>query len=128
VSASARDGLDVSPLTLPDGISNNQIGGFGSAIAYTGVGNLYLVAPDRGPDNGAVEFTDRFYQIELGLRRRRDHAFGGGAKLNQALNPFVGLATASIVPTHRRAAGSIRGYPRQPEGTFFVSDDTAHLA
>src|SRR5262249_21374041 len=40
VPATATDGLNVSPQTLEDGLSNNLVGGFGSAITYTGNANL----------------------------------------------------------------------------------------
>lgn len=45
---------------------HNQVGGFGSAIAYTGSGNRYIATPDRGPGDGAVsDYFDRAYEIDI---------------------------------------------------------------
>ncbi len=67
---------DVSGLTydLENGVRANELGGFGSAIAYAS-GNTFLAVPDRGPN--AVEFDDaidstasyvnRFHTIQMKL-------------------------------------------------------------
>ena len=67
---------DVSGLTysLENGVPANDLGGFGSAIAYAS-GNTFLALPDRGPN--AVEFDDaidnttsyvnRFHTISMNL-------------------------------------------------------------
>jgi hypothetical protein len=126
VPASAQDGLDVRPITLPDGTPHNQIGGFGSAIAYTGVGNLYLTQPDRGPNNGSVPFVDRYYQVELTVANGIvTTLFRGGATLDKAPgDPFVGLDSAfdatGSPDSHRLDPEGLRVSPR---GTFFTSDE-----
>jgi len=126
VSASAKDGLDVTPLTLADGTPHNQMGAFGSAIAYTGIGNLYVVTPDRGPNDGAVPFATRYYQIELSVAGGVvTTLFRGGATLKkQPGDPFVGLATAfdatNSPESHRFDPEGVRVTPR---GTLFVSDE-----
>ena len=68
---------DLSGLTynLENGVPANSLGGFGSAIAYSG-GNTFLALPDRGPN--AVEFDDaidntasyinRFHTITMNLQ------------------------------------------------------------
>lgn len=58
---------DLSGLTstFPDGTPHNLLGGFGSAITYSGVGNRYYVTPDRGPGGGTVDYYDRFHEIDL---------------------------------------------------------------
>jgi hypothetical protein len=68
---------DLSGLTykLENGVRANELGGFGSAIAYAG-GNTFLALPDRGPN--AVEFDDnidstasyinRFHTISMDLQ------------------------------------------------------------
>ncbi|HNA29925.1 MAG TPA: hypothetical protein PLL19_05450, partial [Thiobacillaceae bacterium] len=58
----AGDATDGSGLTglLEDGVTPaNQVGGLGSAIAYTGRGNLYVATPDRGPADGTTSYIDR---------------------------------------------------------------------
>ena len=68
---------DVSGLTynLENGVPANSLGGFGSAITYSG-GNTFLALPDRGPN--AVEFDDaidntvsyinRFHTVDMDLK------------------------------------------------------------
>jgi len=75
-SSRAGSFQDVSGLTYPleNGVRANELGGFGSAIAYAS-GNTFLALPDRGPN--AVEFDDaidntasyinRFHTITMDL-------------------------------------------------------------
>lgn len=68
VSGTAKDGLKLTPATLEDNVTpHDQIGGFGSAIAYTGVDNLYLATPDRGPADGATTYNDRSYLFSIAV-------------------------------------------------------------
>jgi hypothetical protein len=48
-----------------DGTPLNALGGQGSAIAYTGRGNEYLLLTDRGPQDGAVDFPCRIHRVEI---------------------------------------------------------------
>src|SRR5690242_7241203 len=50
-----------------DCIDQATLGGFGSALAYTGVGNVFLATPDRGPFDGRtdVPYADRFHFMSL---------------------------------------------------------------
>jgi hypothetical protein len=68
---------DVSGLTysLESGVLANELGGFGSALAYAG-GNTFLALPDRGPNavayNDAIDnttsYVNRFHTIRMALR------------------------------------------------------------
>lgn len=63
--------LDQSGLTelLEDGVTpNNLVGGLGSALTYTGEGDLYLALPDRGPADGTTSYVDRAYLVDIPLR------------------------------------------------------------
>ena len=51
---------DASP-----GSPQNRLGGFGSAIAYTGIGNTYIATPDRGPNDGDSTYLDRYYKFNI---------------------------------------------------------------
>lgn len=61
---------------LEDGVTpHNLAGGFGSAIAYSGRGNIYLATPDRGPADGATSYIDRFYTIRIDLKRQSNNSY-----------------------------------------------------
>lgn len=64
VSAQASDlsGLDN---IIGNNIPHDRFGGWGSAIAWTGQGNRYIVASDRGPGDGASAFRCRVHVIEI---------------------------------------------------------------
>jgi hypothetical protein len=59
---------DQSGLTdmLAGGIPHNRLGGI-SAIEYTGKEDLYLLLPDRGPEDGATEYCCRFHGLKLAV-------------------------------------------------------------
>jgi hypothetical protein len=48
-----------------DGTPHNRLGGMGSAIDYTGKGNSYVLASDRGPKDGATDFACRFHHMDI---------------------------------------------------------------
>ena len=126
MAGTALDGLAVTPARLEDGVPNNQIGGFGSAIAYTGVGDLYVTTPDRGPNAGADSYVERAYLLELSLAGGTvTPAFRGGAILrNEAGQTLIGRDTAfdaTNSPASRRFDSE--GVRVSPAGTFYVSDE-----
>ncbi len=61
------DSFDQSNLTnrLEDKSPANRLGGFGSAIEWTGRENIYLMLPDRGPGDGANSYPCRFHTVQL---------------------------------------------------------------
>jgi len=68
IPGNAKDGSGLTRL-LEDGVTpENQIGGLGSAIAYTGFSNLYLATPDRGPADGTTTYKDRAYVVKIALK------------------------------------------------------------
>jgi hypothetical protein len=68
VPGTATDNSGLTGL-LEDGVTpRNLVGGFGSAIAYTGVGDLYVATPDRGPADGTTTYTDRAYLFRIPVR------------------------------------------------------------
>ncbi|HEX7480563.1 MAG TPA: esterase-like activity of phytase family protein [Polyangiales bacterium] len=126
LASTLNDGLVVSPRTLEDGTSNNNIGAFGSAITYTGVGNLYIATPDRGPNNGLDSYTNRYYQLEISLAGGvvTPRVVGGATLKRDASHPFNGLASsfdATNSPSSLRL--DPEGVRVSPQGTFFVSDE-----
>jgi hypothetical protein len=62
------DAADRSGLTGVIGeskIPRNRLASFGSGLAYTGAGNLFLAVCDRGPVDGAVEYDTRFQTLSI---------------------------------------------------------------
>src|SRR5262245_27357945 len=51
--------------TSGEGTPANRLGGMGSAIAYTGRGNRYVLVSDRGPADGASDFVCRFHYFDI---------------------------------------------------------------
>ncbi|MBA4285884.1 MAG: pyruvate-binding protein [Xanthomonadaceae bacterium] len=121
---------------LEDGVTlKNQIGGFGSAFAYTGRGQRFVAAPDRGPADGATTYVDRLYRIDIGVRQVAPYgsnAFQFTPAVTDTLllsdeagRPFTGSSTA-FDPT-----GSTASLRLDPEGirvdacgtTAYVSDE-----
>lgn len=90
---------------LEDKSPNNRLGGFGSAIAYTGLGNKYLLLPDRGPGDGANSYSCRFHLAEI--------AVSPSGKLD-----FTLLKTTLLKTSEGSAlTGSSKGY--SPSGNRF---------
>ncbi|MDG1874690.1 MAG: esterase-like activity of phytase family protein [Mariniblastus sp.] len=52
--------------TRPTSTSNDMFGGI-SAITYSGKEDIFLMLADRGPDDGAVDWTCRFQKVRLKL-------------------------------------------------------------
>lgn len=68
VPATSSDGQQLVPPVLEDGTPHDRVGGFGSAITYTGVADLYLATPDRGPDDGKTSYQDRAYLFSIAVK------------------------------------------------------------
>ena len=77
IPGSARDQSGLSGI-LEDGVTpRDQIGGLGSALAYSGTGDIYYAAPDRGPADGASTYEDRLYRLKITLKQ--NGAYGTNA-------------------------------------------------
>jgi hypothetical protein len=64
VSAMATD-LTGETEKQENGTPQNRLGGHGSAIAWLGTGNKYVMLPDRGPDDGATSYRCRIQIVEI---------------------------------------------------------------
>jgi len=112
-----------------DGSAMDQLGGFGSAITYTGSGNRYLALADRGPKDGQIPYDCRFHEFEISIgphlrpsvqvKLRRTFLLK-----NEAGETYVGSAS------HFDVANSSAGLRLDPEGiaigpagTIFISDE-----
>jgi len=118
IPGTATDQSGLSGL-LEDGVTpGNQVGGLGSAITYTGFGNLYVATPDRGPADGTTSYIDRIYTIKLEVK-----SAGGGkftitptliaTRLMRDGKRFLTGSAAAFDPTN-----SSDGLRFDPDGAF----------
>jgi len=134
IPGTATDGSGLTGL-LEDGVTpGNLVGGLGSAIAYTGYGDLYMMTPDRGPADGTTSYVDRAYVVKIDVRR--SHADPAGYVVSPRILStrllshgwrkfFTGKASA-FDPTNSPASARL-----DPEGIrlarcgagFYVSDE-----
>ncbi len=99
-------------------------GGFGSDLAWTGQGNLYVAAPDRGPYDGLtdVPFLDRFHVLRIvtdvdAAFPNIDVTLLDTRFLRRGDRTFLGAADAFA----RRL--DPEGIRVGPEGSFYISDE-----
>ena len=69
ISATATD-LSGETDKQENGTPQNRLGGHGSAIAWLGTGNRYVMLPDRGPDDGATSYRCRIQVVEIAVDPR----------------------------------------------------------
>jgi hypothetical protein len=127
--ATASDGLKLSPATLEDGTPHDRAGGFGSAIAYTGFGNVYAAVPDRGPADGTTSYLDRVYLLNISVTPGAPSPVSVtlvDAQLlrNESGVPFTGNA-AAFDATNSPASLRLdpEGIRVSKGGSLFVSDE-----
>ena len=129
VPGTTSDGLTLTPPVLEDGTPHDRMGGFGSAISYTGIGQRYITTPDRGPADGTTSYRDRYYLIDIAvtpgsptpvavsLVRPRPSADEDG----ESFTGRSGAFDATNSPASLRF--DPEGIRVGPAGTFFVSDE-----
>lgn len=118
---------DLSGLSgnLEDGTPHNRLGGFGSAIDYTRIGNRYLLLPDRGPADGGTSYRCRVHLMDIAVARG-SKGWDVSAKLfsTMMLNDENGasyLGKASDIASGRRL--DPEGLRMADDGGFYVSDE-----
>src|SRR5262245_58953828 len=130
VPGTASDGLTtLEPPVLEDGTPHDRMGGFGSAISYTGIGLRYLATPDRGPADGTTSYLDRYYLLDIAVTP------GAPTPVSVSLVSAVplrnedglGFTGSSSAFDATNSPASLRFDPEgirvSPAGTFFVSDE-----
>lgn len=135
VGTISGDASDRSGLTekAPDGTPNNRFGGAGSAIAYTGSGNEYVLASDRGPKDGTVAFAGRMHRmtvrVTLGAKEPVSLELTATTLLtNEAGERFDGALTAftADAPEKNRRFDA-EGVRVGRDGSLFLSDEYGPL-
>ena len=112
---------------IEPGIWHDLFGGI-SALEYTGKGDLYYALPDRGPKDGAIDWTCRFHLVSI--KPNPIGAFDSGFTIKQT-TPF-------LAASEKRFSGSSTIYEETPselcrldpegirqnsDGQFWVSDE-----
>jgi hypothetical protein len=139
VSGAALDTSGLRGIICQDGnpancISKSILGGFGSALTYTGYYDVYIATPDRGPFDGltSVAHRDRAYFFRITTLTQspfpniKVELLDTRLLKNQAGQPFVGATGAFDFgldlgfPSRRLDPEGIRV---GANGTFFVSDE-----
>jgi hypothetical protein len=126
VAGNASDGLSLVPAILEDGTPHDRLGGFGSGIAYTGIGTRYVATPDRGP-SGKTSYVNRYYVFDIAVQLggQVDIRLVAARTLSNRLGKtFVGTETA-FDPTDRDANRALdpEAIRVSGRGTFFLSDE-----
>ena len=121
------DGVEIDELPVPRTFHNNMFGGI-SAITWSGTKDVYWLLPDRGPLDGAVDWTCRVHQVRISIDPNGDRP--GEMKLLSTVLlrdcrgiPYTGIATAfeaNDTHSHRLDPEGIRV---AKNGNLFVSDE-----
>ncbi len=125
------DTADKSGLTTPPGSSTpaDRLGSFGSAIAYTGVGNRFIAMDDRGPGDGGVAWRCRFETFDIAI----DPAAPQPVTVNLVATTLLSTTDGQPITGNSGAydlqdqAKGLRFDPEgvriSPKGTLFISDE-----
>lgn len=136
IPGSARDksGLDVA---FDAATTNNMLGGF-SGLEYSGKNDIYLALSDRGPQDGAVDWSCRVQKVRIPISPAGNQAIEAELLetillLDETGRPFTGLAAAfkaeksSVNFTSNRSANPSRFDPEGIRvgdcGQLFISDE-----
>jgi len=114
---------------IPDGrkFYNDMFGGI-SAIAWTGADDLYWMLPDRGPLDGAVDWTCRVEKVRIkidvkGQKPVEIEPVETVVLKNQGGLPFTGLASAYQATEKHSRRLDPEGIRVGKSGNLFISDE-----
>lgn len=107
--------------------TNNQLGGL-SAIDYAGRDNTYYLLSDRGPKDGAVDWTCRFYQFRINVDLETDskvttELLNTIVLTNEDGLPFTGLASAFAKSENQSGRFDPEGIRVEQSGNVLISDE-----
>ena len=139
-------GSDLSGLPstlLEDGMSPlNGLTGFGSAMAYTGFENRYLLLPDRGPNkveykggeavDNTTSYPSRFQTFDITVVQDAARPTGWRVEMkhvattllkNGAGEQYLGISTAFPAPGQANRRLDAEGLRIAPDGSVWLSDE-----
>ena len=120
---------DKSGLTeaLDSEFTNQMLGGF-SGTAFSGRDDLYYFLSDRGPKDGAVNWSCRVQKLRVRIDMHQTPAVSTELVETTLLRdqrgiPFTGLASAFQESPETTARLDPEGIRVNPEGNLFISDE-----
>ena len=139
-------GSDLSGLPstlLEDGMSPlNGLNGFGSAMAYTGFENRYLLLPDRGPNkveykggetvDNTTSYPSRYQTFDITVAQDATRPTGWRVDMkhvattllkNGAGEQYLGISTAMAAPGQLNRRFDAEGVRVAPDGSLWMSDE-----
>jgi hypothetical protein len=139
-------GSDLSGLPstlLEDGMSPlNGLNGFGSAMAYTGFENRYLLLPDRGPNkveykggetlDNTTSYPSRYQTFDITVTQDATRPTGWRVDTkhvattllkNGAGEQYVGVSTGMAAPGQLNRRFDAEGVRVAPDGSLWMSDE-----
>lgn len=120
---------DLSGLTgkTTDGTPRNRLGGQGSAIAYTGIGDEYVLASDRGPKDGASDFACRVHRMDIHVSPTANPPVSLKLTATTLLTDEAGQQlTGSLNAFHPKAAEKALRF--DPEGVRLGRDGAIYIS
>ena len=121
--------LSALPGKTPNGTPNDRLGSIGSAVARTGKGNEYILACDRGPNDGEVPFISRWQTMEIVVTGGATPSVKARLVSTTLLKdeggkPFNGaLAALDRTDPKKTMRFDPEGVRVSPQGTVYISDE-----
>lgn len=111
-------------------VPQNILGGFGSGVAYTGIGDYFVAVSDRGPFDGVTDpaYADRFhiFRFALNIATKTVTPTLTDTRLlrNRVGESFVGLASAfDTAQPWKTMRFDPEGVRVSRDGSLFISDE-----
>ena len=125
VPGTESDGLVFADPLLEDGVTpRDQVGGFGSAITYSGAGQRFIATPDRGPADGATSYPDRYYAFDIAIAPAAAEPVSISLKEAHLLSDASGAQlTGSATAFDKGLRFDSEGVRLDGHGGFYVSDE-----
>lgn len=114
---------------FPDGTPWNRLGGLGSAISYSGKDNRYILASDRGPKDGAIDYPCRIHKMDITVDPESKNPVqlklvSTTLLTNESGQPFSGaLVTIDKNQPEKSRRLDPEGVRIGPKGEILISDE-----
>lgn len=116
-----------------NGTPHDRLGGHGSAVAYTGRGDEYVLASDRGPADGASDYACRVHRMSITVSPGKTPAVALKLTATTLLTnddgkQLVGsLGAFTVAEAEKNLRFDPEGVRVGPKGELFISDEYGPL-